>query len=168
MIAVIAMFLAVMFLPTAKQTGTLRPAGHDAVTNPDSAHFSSLGAAGRQTMSGPLNSTLGSLQMSNQMATQSNSNTNGKAPATSSNQSQTGNDLPSSPPFDKDKAMALMKENEKLANAVKFLVESGIDLKQMIEGTQEMISLYDIWEQYNEKSIKDVVARCLKGRSLDG
>ena len=168
LIAVIAMFLAIIFLPTAKQAGTVRPLGQDTIANPDSGPFSSLGAGGRPSLSGSFNTVLGNLQMSNQMASQNNVNVNGKAPAV--NQAQTANQNESLPqqPLDKERALVLMKENEKMANTIKFLVESGIDIKQMIEGTQEMISLYDIWEQYNEKSVKDVVARCMKSRGLDG
>ncbi|OCT45397.1 RNA polymerase II holoenzyme cyclin-like subunit [Cladophialophora carrionii] len=163
--AIIAMFLAVIFLPSAKANGTVRSLPHDTLANPDSSHFSSLGAGGRQTLSGSFNNVLGSLQMSNQMGAQSNANVNGKASAASQNPNQSDPLLQQ--PLDKETALTLMKENEKIANTIKFLVESGIDIKQMIEGTQEMISLYDIWEQYNEKSVKDVVARCLKKRGLD-
>ncbi|EXJ56138.1 hypothetical protein A1O7_09069 [Cladophialophora yegresii CBS 114405] len=159
--AIIAMFLAVIFLPSAKASGTARSMPHDSLANPDSTHCSSLGAGGRQMLSGPFKNVLGSLQLSNQMAAQSNANMNGKA--STANQS----DPLLQQPLDKQTALTLMKENEKIANTIKFLVESGIDIKQMIEGTQEMISLYDIWEQYNEKSVKDVVARCLKTRGLD-
>lgn len=167
--AVIAMFLAVVFLPTAKASGTLRPLSHDTLANPDSGPFSSLG--GSRTLSSPFQSSvLGSLQMSNQIAAQSNSNNNasakgngngnGKAPLGKQTESD-------SQPFDKEKAIAATKESEKMQNTIKFLVESGIDIERMIEGTQEMISLYDIWEQYNEKAVKDIVARCLKPRGLD-
>jgi len=159
--AIIAMFLAVVFLPTAKTSGTLRPLSHDTLTNPDSGPFSSLG--GSRNLPGPFQSSiLGNLQMSNQMAAQNNSNTNanGKTPLNKQND-------PSSQPLDKEKTIAAAKESEKMQNTIKFLVESGVDIERMIEGTQEMISLYDIWEQYNEKSVKDVVARCLKTRGLD-
>ncbi|KAJ9604276.1 RNA polymerase II holoenzyme cyclin-like subunit [Cladophialophora chaetospira] len=167
-IAIIAMFLAVVFLPTAKSAGTLRPLSHDTLANPDSGHFSSLGAGGRQTLSGSFNHVLGNLQISNQMAAQSNASVNGKATTGPHGQTQNQTDALLQQPLDKEKAMVLIKENEKMGNTIKFLVESGVDIKQMIEGTQEMISLYDVWEQYNEKSIKDVVSRCLKTRALDG
>ncbi|RMZ77435.1 hypothetical protein DV738_g4404, partial [Chaetothyriales sp. CBS 135597] len=58
-----------------------------------------------------------------------------------------------------------IQTSEKFQNVLKFLVESEIDLHQMIEGTQEIISLYEVWEQYNEKAIKDAVARCLKSNT---
>jgi cyclin-C len=57
--------------------------------------------------------------------------------------------------------------SEKVQRFVTFLVESELELEDMIEATQEIISLYEIWEQYNEKNIKDAVARYLKGRGLD-
>jgi cyclin C len=157
LIAIIAMFLAVVFLPTAKAAGTLRPLPHDTLTNPDSGPFSSL--VGRQNLSGSFGGVLGNLQMSSAAAAQNNSIANGKGrlPASDSN----------SQPMDREKAIATAKESEKMQNTIKFLVESGIDIECMIEGTQEMISLYDVWEQYNEKYVKDVVARCLKSRGLD-
>ncbi|EXJ65929.1 uncharacterized protein A1O5_10905 [Cladophialophora psammophila CBS 110553] len=161
LIAIIAMFLAVVFLPTAKADGTLRPLPHETLSNPDSGHFSSLGVGGRQSLSAPFNNVLGNLQMSNQIVAQSNANANGKTPSLNQN------DAISQQPLDKEKAITLAKENEKMQNTIKFLVESGINIEQMIEGTQEMISLYDIWEQYNEKAVKDVVARCMKTRGLD-
>ncbi len=164
-IAIIATFLAVIFLPTAKSAVTPRSLSHDTLANPDSGHFSSLGSGGRQSLSGSFSHVMGYLQTSNQMATQNNANANGKAPV--NNQAQTQADELLQQPLDTERAMTLIKENEKMGNTIKFLVESGIDVKQMIEGTQEMISLYDIWEQYNEKSVKDVVSRCLKTRALD-
>jgi cyclin C len=157
LIAVIAMFLAVVFLPTAKAAGTLRPLSHETLANPDSGPYSSL--VGRQNLSGSFSSVLGNLQMSNQSAAQNNSNAGGKA-------RMQANDA-ASQPMDKEKAIAAAKESEKMQSAMKFLVESGVDVERMIEGTQEMIGLYDIWEQYSEKSVKEVVSRCLKTRGLD-
>ncbi|KAL6248329.1 RNA polymerase II holoenzyme cyclin-like subunit [Rhinocladiella similis] len=154
--AVIAMFLAVVFLPTAKATGTLRPLSHETLSNPDNGPFSSL--VGRQNMSGSFGGVLGNLQMSSQAALQTSSNSNGKG-RMQQNDAQ---------PFDKEKAIAAAKESEKMQNTMKFLVESGVNIERMIEGTQEMIALYDSWEQYNEKSVKDTVSRCLKSRGLDG
>jgi cyclin C len=152
--AIIAMFLAVVFLPTAKAAGTLRPLSHDTLANPDNGPFSSL--VGRQNLSGSFSSVLGNLQMSSHGGSQSN----GKA--------QTQSNDTDSQPFDREKTIAAAKESEKMQNTMKFLVESGIDIERMIEGTQELIALYDAWEQYNEKSVKDVVGRCLKSRGLDG
>ncbi|KIX92381.1 uncharacterized protein Z520_11855 [Fonsecaea multimorphosa CBS 102226] len=161
LIAVIAMFLAVVFWPSVKAAGTLRPLPHEALSNPESSHFSSLGVGGRQSLSTPFSNVLGNLQMSNQIAAQSSNNLNGKTPSLSQN------DPALQQSADKEKAVSFSKENEKIQNTMKFLVESGINIEQMIEGTQELISLYDIWEQYSEKSVKDAVARCMKTRGLD-
>ena len=49
----------------------------------------------------------------------------------------------------------------------RFLAESEVDLKQMAEATQELISLYELWEQYNEKPVKEAFSRYIKGRGLD-
>jgi len=157
LVAIIAMFLAVIFLPTAKAAGTLRPSPHDTMMNPDSGPFSSL--MGRQSLSGSFGGVFGNLQMSSAAAAQNNSNANGKG-RLQPNES-------ASQPMDREKALAMAKESEKMQNTIKFLVESGIDIERMIEGTQELISLYDVWEQYSEKSVKDVVSRCLKSRGLD-
>lgn len=157
LIAVIAMFLAVVFLPTAKAAGTLRPTPHDSLS--DNGPFSSL--VGRQNnISTSFSSVLGNLQMSGHAAAQNsaNANNNGKA-------RQQPDTTPQ--PFDKEKAVAAAKESEKMQHMFKFMVESGIDLECLVEATQEMIGLYDSWEQYSEKSVKDVIARCLKSRGLD-
>lgn len=177
--AVIAMFLAVVFLPTAKTTGSLRPLPHDTLANPDSAPFSSLGG-GRPNMSAPFNTVLGNLQLSgsqqpgvsqSQNNNANNANANAKAPTRLSQQSQdassSGNNGTTTTQSDKEQAIARIKESGKMQSLIKFLVESGVDIQRVIEGTQEMISLYDSWEQYNEKAVKDVVARCLKSRGLD-
>jgi cyclin-C len=152
--AVIAMFLAVVFFPTVRGSGMM---------SMDANAYSSLGSAGgRQSMTaGSYNTVLGNLQMSNQGAAMNNASLNVKAPVNQNGEvSQQG--------LDKDKAIAAIKDNERMQKLIKFLVESGIDVKQMIEGTQEMISLYEVWEQYSEKSIKDIVSKCLKSRGLDG
>jgi len=159
--AVIAMFLAVVFLPTAKASATLRPVGHDMLSNPDSGPFSSLG--GRQTMSTTLGSALTNFSLvSPSLASTSSGNaaSNGvsRVPAPPDSGLLSGS---------KEKVLAAVQESEKMQNLIRFLVESGLDLERMIEGTQEMISLYEIWEQYNEKAVKETVARCLKARGLD-
>ena len=51
---------------------------------------------------------------------------------------------------------------------IRFLVESDLDIEAVIMATQEMISLYEVWEQhYNDKAIKEAISKCLKGRGLD-
>lgn len=184
--AVIAMFLAVIFLPSAKASGALRPLTHDTVANPESGPFSSFGGS-RPAMSGPFNNLLTSLHMSNQQngsqsgANQSNPNMMGQTQSRfshqhslsqSSTQSQPQNTAPGSyastaGSSEREKTVQAIKDSERMQALMKFLVESDLDITRMIEGTQEMISLYDCWEQYNEKAVKDVVGRCLKARGLD-
>ena len=55
----------------------------------------------------------------------------------------------------------------KVQNLVSWLAEGEVDIKAVIECTQEMISLYEVWELYNEKSCKEQIARYIKARGLD-
>ena len=55
----------------------------------------------------------------------------------------------------------------KVQNLVKWLAEGEVDIKAMIECTQEIISLYEVWEIYPEKSCKEQIARFVKARNLD-
>ena len=55
----------------------------------------------------------------------------------------------------------------KIQNLVSWVAEGEVDIKAVIECTQEMISLYDVWEQYNEKACKEQIARYIKARGLD-
>jgi len=178
--AVIAMFLAVVFLPTAKATGSLRPLPHDALGNPDSAAFSSLGG-GRANMAASFNTVLENLQLlgsqqqsgGSQSQNTPDANGNGSATARLSQQSQdvssgnNANGTNTTTQNEREQMIARMKESERIQRLIHFLVDSGVDIQRVIEGTQEMISLYDIWEQYSEKAVKDVVTRCLKSRGLD-
>ena len=55
----------------------------------------------------------------------------------------------------------------KLQYLVKWLAGSEIDIKAMIECTQEIISLYEIWEHYSDKTCKEQISRFVKARNLD-
>ena len=55
----------------------------------------------------------------------------------------------------------------KVQYLVKWLAESEIDITAVVDCTQEIISLYEVWEQYNEKTCKEQVARFVKARNLD-
>jgi cyclin C len=50
---------------------------------------------------------------------------------------------------------------------VEWLAESSVDIEAVIECAQELISLYEMWESYNEKTCKDHIAKFVKGRGLD-
>ncbi|MCJ1325710.1 hypothetical protein MMC10_002373 [Thelotrema lepadinum] len=58
-------------------------------------------------------------------------------------------------------------QKDKIKNLLKWLAESEVDIKSMIECTQEVISLYEVWEQYNDKTCKEQIARFVKARNLD-
>ncbi|OCL07950.1 C/H/G cyclin [Glonium stellatum] len=50
---------------------------------------------------------------------------------------------------------------------VNWLAESNVDIEAVVDCTQELISLYEIWEQFTDKTCKDQIARFVKGRGLD-
>ncbi|KAI9872696.1 MAG: RNA polymerase II holoenzyme cyclin-like subunit, partial [Pleopsidium flavum] len=50
---------------------------------------------------------------------------------------------------------------------VTWLAESEINIEDIINCTQEIISIYEVWEQYNEKTCKEQIARFVKARGLD-
>ena len=48
-----------------------------------------------------------------------------------------------------------------------WLAESNVDIEGMIDCTQELISFYDVYEQYNEKLTREQINRFVKARGLD-
>ena len=48
-----------------------------------------------------------------------------------------------------------------------WLSENDVDIEAVVDCTQEIISLYDVWEQYNDKVCKEQIARFVKARGLD-
>ncbi|KAI9862141.1 MAG: RNA polymerase II holoenzyme cyclin-like subunit [Trichoglossum hirsutum] len=55
----------------------------------------------------------------------------------------------------------------KVQELVSWLAESDADVEAIIDCTQELISLYDVWDQYNEKVCKEQIARYVKARGID-
>lgn len=55
----------------------------------------------------------------------------------------------------------------RMQKLVQWLAESEVDIKAVIECTQELLSLYEIWEQYNEKQCKELIGRMVKSKNLD-
>lgn len=53
---------------------------------------------------------------------------------------------------------------QKLAN---WLAESNIDIEAIVDCTQEIISFYEVHEQYNEKLTREQINRFVKARGLD-
>lgn len=50
---------------------------------------------------------------------------------------------------------------------VGWLGESEVDIKAVIECTQELVSLYEVWEQYSDKHCKELLGRMIKSKNLD-
>lgn len=53
---------------------------------------------------------------------------------------------------------------QRLAN---WLAESDIDIEAIVDCTQEIISFYEVQEQYNEKLVREQINRFVKARGLD-
>ena len=59
--------------------------------------------------------------------------------------------------------LGLRQAGPKLSKMSDWMAESTIDMPAVIDATQEMISLYTVWEEcYNERACKDAVTRFLK------
>lgn len=61
----------------------------------------------------------------------------------------------------------LSPQQRKVQGLVKWLAEGEVDIAAVVECSQEMISLYDVLDQYSEKACKEQIARFVKGRGLD-
>ena len=146
-IAIMAIFLAVAFQPTHKimAVGSGVPAFQVPNTpNPNiNSNSSGLfhGLGGRQGISAALNSTMIS-------------------PANGRSIVNVGADK-------KLKSNSSQAPSEKMHMIIRFLAESSIDLEQVIDATQQIVSLYEVWESYSEKAIKESLARVIRGRGLD-
>ncbi|KAK0344345.1 RNA polymerase II holoenzyme cyclin-like subunit [Friedmanniomyces endolithicus] len=56
----------------------------------------------------------------------------------------------------------LKQSGPKLAKLVDWLAESKVDMEAIVDATQEMVSLYECWEGYNEKAVREAFAKMLK------
>lgn len=146
LIAVTAMFLAVVFVPS-KSSLDLKSPAYDVQNIADAARFASIG--GRTGIS----STLGQAMDSSGM----NQNS---ASFRHNNQILDRSSM-------KTKTLTATVSSDKMQNLIRFLVESDIDIERMIDATQVIISLYEIWEQYNDKFVKEAITRCIRGQHLE-
>lgn len=55
----------------------------------------------------------------------------------------------------------------RIQRLIGWLAESEVDIKAVIECTQELVSLYEVWEQYSEKHCKELLGRMVKSKNLD-
>jgi len=61
----------------------------------------------------------------------------------------------------------LTDQQTRVQKLVNWLAESRVDMEDVVDCTQEMISLYEVWEKFNEKVCKEQIARFVKSRGLD-
>ena len=57
----------------------------------------------------------------------------------------------------------LKQAGPKLSKLVDWLAESKVDMGAIIDATQEIVSLYEIWEQYSERTCKDAITKFVQG-----
>ena len=50
---------------------------------------------------------------------------------------------------------------------IDWLAESEVDIHAVVECTQELVSLYEVWEQYSEKNCKELLSRMVRTQRLD-
>ncbi|KAF5862004.1 RNA polymerase II holoenzyme cyclin-like subunit [Aspergillus alliaceus] len=55
----------------------------------------------------------------------------------------------------------------RIQKLVGWLAESEVDIRAVIECTQELVSLYEIWENYSEKHCKELLGRMVKSKNLE-
>lgn len=55
----------------------------------------------------------------------------------------------------------------RIQKLISWLADSEVDIRAVIECTQELVSLYEVWEQYSEKHCKELLGRMVKSKSLD-
>ena len=151
-IALMALFLAVIVQPSKTQLGLQsippsQPLARNTLS-PSSlpSAFDSLG--GRTGVAENLMHSLGSLSSSQSSSVPSSQNSKDSNGADGENP-------------------AGAAKGDKVQRMVRFLADSEVDLKQMVEATQELISLYELWEHYSERVIKEALSRYIKGRGLD-
>lgn len=55
----------------------------------------------------------------------------------------------------------------RIQKVVDWLSMGEVSIEAVIECTQELVSLYEAWEQYSEKGCREQIGRYVKARSLD-
>lgn len=51
---------------------------------------------------------------------------------------------------------------QKMGKLVDWLAESKVDMNAIVDATQEMVSLYECWESYNERACKEAITRFIR------
>ncbi|KAI1973117.1 RNA polymerase II holoenzyme cyclin-like subunit [Ophidiomyces ophidiicola] len=55
----------------------------------------------------------------------------------------------------------------RIQSTVGWIANSEVDIEAVVECTQEIVSLYEVWEQYSDKLCREQVGRFVKSRGLD-
>lgn len=53
---------------------------------------------------------------------------------------------------------------QKMTKLVDWLAESKVEMESVVDATQEMVSLYECWEGYNERSVKEAISGFMKAK----
>ncbi|KAL8722134.1 MAG: hypothetical protein Q9225_001327 [Loekoesia sp. 1 TL-2023] len=64
-------------------------------------------------------------------------------------------------------ASAANAPQDRIGYFFRWLAEGEVDLQAVVDCIQELVSLYDVWEQYSEKTCKEQISRFVKARGLD-
>lgn len=59
------------------------------------------------------------------------------------------------------------RPDPRIQKVVNWLAESEVDIRAVIECTQEMVSLYELMEGFNLQQVKEVITRMMKTKSMD-
>ena len=57
----------------------------------------------------------------------------------------------------------LKQAGPKLGKLIDWLAESKVDMNAVVDATQELVSLYEVWEQYNERACKEGITKFMAG-----
>ena len=55
----------------------------------------------------------------------------------------------------------------KAQRLVNYLAESEVEIEDVADAVQELISLYEVWEGYSDKACKEALTRIVRARALD-
>jgi cyclin C len=55
----------------------------------------------------------------------------------------------------------------KVQKLLNWIAEGSVSIEAIIDCTQELISLYELWEHYQEKPVKEAIMKFVKARGLD-
>ncbi|SMQ54249.1 unnamed protein product [Zymoseptoria tritici ST99CH_1A5] len=62
----------------------------------------------------------------------------------------------------------LKQAGPKLSKLVDWLAESKVDMNSIVDATQELVSLYEVWESYSERTCKEAITKFVKDAGMAG